>query len=494
MEKDRSKLTVTILDLTLEIIYLLTGEDYAVVKKTSSDHGMPNSGPCMPGRWSTSQSPLMETPPPSLTPERNNDLKIIKVTNRIIELLTAEVPVRCQDVTVHFSMEEWDYMEARTDLYKDIMMENLTPSKSSDGSSNRNPPERCTGPLYYQEAAQENHPIPHRYQANRSSNRNSAERSTGPLYCQDPTKEDHNISQDYQEDGLMVIKVEAVEEDESRVTQRIIAEEEVWHVDINEEEIHPEISTGGQYRWCNPENMPVLSVHDGIEGHSIPGEYSGEYYIAQNLHPGSYSSHLSSDASAYGGEFSFCAPPVTSEVPPGTLCMVGKPYSCAECGKCFERESSLVLHQKGHIHDLKPYSCSECEKDFAHKSYLDTHLRIHTGVRPHLCSECGKSFVYKSELNKHQRTHTGEKPYTCSVCGKSFGWKSVLIKHMRIHTGEKPYSCSECGKSFSQKVILTEHQRTHTGEKPFSCSECGKCFTWRKAFVSHQKMHMLENF
>ncbi|XP_073450799.1 uncharacterized protein [Aquarana catesbeiana] len=116
MEEDRSHMTEKILNLTLEIIYLLSGEDYVVVKKSS---GEPISG-----GWSRTQSPTMVPPPPSPIPERSKEQKILELTTMMVHLLTGEVPIRCQDVTVYFSMEEWEYLEGHKDLYKDVMMEN----------------------------------------------------------------------------------------------------------------------------------------------------------------------------------------------------------------------------------------------------------------------------------------------------------------------------------------------------------------------------------
>ncbi|XP_075705069.1 gastrula zinc finger protein XlCGF66.1-like [Rhinoderma darwinii] len=134
MDKEREGVAESILNFTLEIIYLLTGEDYTIVKKTSGECVTPSSRPHGSGEWSRTKTPITEPPPHSLIHERNNE-KILDLTHKIIELLTGEVPIRCQDVTVYFSMEEWEYIEEHKDLYKDVMMEdhrNRTPPGKRD--------------------------------------------------------------------------------------------------------------------------------------------------------------------------------------------------------------------------------------------------------------------------------------------------------------------------------------------------------------------------
>ncbi|CAI9573281.1 unnamed protein product, partial [Staurois parvus] len=145
MEEHQSHMTERILNLTLEIIYLLIGERFPLVK--SADH-------------MTITVPLCG----SLKPERDNMQKILEVTKKMMELLTGEVPIRCQGVTVYFSMEEWEYLEGHKDLYKDVMMDNQPPLTSPDGSSHGNPPERCPRPLYSRDSTQEGHTILHHHQ------------------------------------------------------------------------------------------------------------------------------------------------------------------------------------------------------------------------------------------------------------------------------------------------------------------------------------------
>ncbi|XP_073506923.1 gastrula zinc finger protein XlCGF66.1-like [Phyllobates terribilis] len=133
MNKDRDKMVERIINLTLEIIFHLTGEDYTVVKKTSSDRCQT---PVSEGRGGT-LSPIPGPPPHSRIHEDINDQKILELTNKMIELLTGEVPIRCQDVTVYFSMEEWEYLEGHKDRYKEVMMEEHRP-RTSPGLSKRN--------------------------------------------------------------------------------------------------------------------------------------------------------------------------------------------------------------------------------------------------------------------------------------------------------------------------------------------------------------------
>ncbi|XP_071992130.1 gastrula zinc finger protein XlCGF66.1-like [Engystomops pustulosus] len=147
MERDRDKMAESVLHLTLEILYRLTGEDYTLVKKTSSERC---PAPVYE-EWGGPLHPIPGSPPHPLIHEEMNVQEILELTMKMAELLTGEVPIRCQDVAVYFSMEEWEYVEGHKDLYQDVMMEDPRPLTSPVTSRERRSPERCPRPLLPQD-------------------------------------------------------------------------------------------------------------------------------------------------------------------------------------------------------------------------------------------------------------------------------------------------------------------------------------------------------
>ncbi|XP_068111978.1 oocyte zinc finger protein XlCOF7.1-like [Hyperolius riggenbachi] len=547
MVKDGGHMTDRILNLSLEIIYLLTGENYVAFKLSDG---------LVPSNLMNTQSHNIE---PSSHSLNKKNKKVQEVTSEMIELLTAEVPVKCQDVTVCFSMEEWDYLGEHKDLYEGVVMENQPPLTSPDQYSTIAPSEQRAGPCYSQDSqdcTQENECTPHLYQNKETHERGDGQykveipseictgtpndRSTlegfpSCLSSQDHTLEDQKILHHYQDENLNNMGVKGTGDTEQMsVTRRepykeikippeISADPEYTNemqrnigvkegeisAQIKQEELHSDIGTDGQYYRRNLEKHPIFTPDGEIEDYVLTPDSTKD---CLNYQPMPHNPHLSCDLSIHEGGFADHVPAATHH----TAQTAGDVFLCSECGKCFTQGAELLLHQRSHevekpysypklgfvfsrkseinkhlrVHTSgKPFSCLECGKCFTAKSNLATHRRIHSGEKPFSCLECGKCFSQRAHLLSHRMTHTGEKPYSCSECGKCFTERSNLDRHQRIHSGEKPFVCTECGKSFSQKGHLISHQMTHTGERPYSCSKCGRCFSERSNLDRHQRTH-----
>ncbi|KAG8429879.1 hypothetical protein GDO86_018974 [Hymenochirus boettgeri] len=56
--------------------------------------------------------------------QKENAKKILDLISNIIHLLTGEVAIRCEDVSIYFSMEEWEYLKGNKTLYREVIKEN----------------------------------------------------------------------------------------------------------------------------------------------------------------------------------------------------------------------------------------------------------------------------------------------------------------------------------------------------------------------------------
>ncbi|XP_077112558.1 uncharacterized protein LOC143767924 [Ranitomeya variabilis] len=493
MDMDRDKMAESILHLTLEILFRLTGEDYTAEKKTTSERCQdPVSEGC-----ERLLSPITRPPSHPLIHEYINDQKFLEHIYKMTELLTREVPTRCQDVAVYFSMEEWEYLEGHKDLYKDIMMAFPQPLTSPDLSSKRTTPERCPRPLLPQDCKQEDPIVPQDHQGEDLTRINTAEMYVrGDEWCKEEIP-----AYDYPDD--------CTRRSEGQLTSSIFKYDDLENLQDTTEvnaitpvitsSLHSkDLSADPLKQIMSSDSLPTTKQNQshkrGIKNQTAPKAKKsfscsecGKYFNTK--------AHLDNHKRTHTGEKPFscseCGKCFNRKEVLGRHQRThtgDRPFLCSECGKCFNMKAHLDYHQRTHTGE-KPFSCSECGKCFNTKAYLDTHKRTHTGEKPFSCSECGKCFNTKAYLDTHKRTHTGEKPFSCSECGKCFNRKEVLGRHQRTHTGDRPFLCSECGKCFNMKAHLDYHQRTHTGEKPFSCSECGKCFNRKELLVRHQRTH-----
>ncbi|XP_077127743.1 uncharacterized protein LOC143783209 [Ranitomeya variabilis] len=412
MNDDNGHLSQEILKLTLEIIYLLTGEDCIVIKKTSEE-------------------PVMAPQPASVIQRENYDKKILQLTNQISQLLSREVPLRCDDITVYFSMEEWDYVEGHKSLYKDMAMDDddeLSTLGQHDSMKTKEDIE---------------------------------------IVKADHTWKHEEMLQEFQgENYIIPFPITTVFS-----TDLSLDFSECMGPSLDASDSIPR--SDGIFTDLEPNNCVIQNLTD-LPLDCLPDQRSppDSADIIPNVYP-------KSDE---------CVIQSLNFISKNTIYTSKKTWPCPECERSFTSKKSLATHMKTHTGE-KPLTCFECGRQFIHYRSLFDHRRIHTGERPFSCSECGKCFRHYRSLLDHQLIHTGEKPFSCSECGKCFRHYRSLVDHQRIHTGEKPFSCSECGKCFRHKVGLLRHQRTHTGEKLYGCLECGKRFAQKISLDRHIRIH-----
>ncbi|KAM4664533.1 uncharacterized protein O3C94_012606 isoform 4-T5 [Discoglossus pictus] len=128
MMEEKNEISSKILNYALQIIHLLTGKDYIIVRKYS-EHNTDRSSLQEPDGLCKTQSPITISLTNSHTQETNHkrkmmNEKILELINKIADLLTVEDSAEFDEVAVYFSKEDWDSQEEEHNkFYKDVMLE-----------------------------------------------------------------------------------------------------------------------------------------------------------------------------------------------------------------------------------------------------------------------------------------------------------------------------------------------------------------------------------
>ncbi|XP_068112259.1 gastrula zinc finger protein XlCGF48.2-like isoform X3 [Hyperolius riggenbachi] len=524
VEKDISNMSM--LDLILEVIYLLTGEDCLVLKKPS-------------GRALTA---ITVPPRPTLTSKRYR--KILQVIKKMTELLKGEDGKNL----------------GGKNPYKDVKSKNQQPVTAPDGSNNRNPSETHSGPLYSLDSPTESYNIPQHYQNIDQINVKEEEEEmyvdgdgsfitdpqdqyTGPFYSQDSSEEHYRFPHCQQmdtEDEALGYEMddEPWEEEEilseispdTGVTEDVKLEEEESLVVIKEEELPVEISTDtGVTQDIKDEEEESLVV---IKEEELPAEISRDTRVTEDVKDEEEESLVM----------------IKEEELPAEICTGGEKtseghsVSSAECkredinisadpagGNLFPAElpeihpsPDITIH--GHLPDSaeagthstaqetkNPFHCTRCRKWFLMKSPSEQSQKLNTSGIKFMCPNCGLCTLRNTGLPLANPVDNCDKIATFSAvkscspqmlaalehqinqpreeASKDSGHEKPCLGEDQSSTLKKLFKCSECTRCFTRRQALRQHERIHMAEKPYPCLECGKCFIHESSLILHQKGH-----
>ncbi|XP_077321458.1 uncharacterized protein LOC143955250 [Lithobates pipiens] len=502
-DKTRSHVMERIINLTLDILYLLTGEDY-IVLKMSYGQVTHSSSPCVSGGFGRTQIPTSK-----LTPDRN-EKKILEVTQKIIDLLTGEEGGR--------SVQEMSCMS------KFLGQEENHVLSSEDESSNRAAPMRCPRPLYSrdQEENLNNGKSKDRSQnavifcikkeANVSGETSKARRRGRPRKKrtlgaaprpQSPLslKDIHVITEDFQDEAreVMASEDDLQNQNKEQVTKDLHTggsqdkPASVPAMEVEEDEDDNEESSRSR-RWRPPKEaeLSIMTEEEEEEEEESPRKDS-DWEISADGSPhriGPSRDDSSEDSIIKISLDNVQEASEAAEAVNQSFCRRGKKitFTCLDCGRCFASSEQLQSHHKVHTGEA-PFSCMACGSSFSSSEELGEHVAVHTSEKLFACSQCGKCFTIKANLIAHRRMHVGDKPFACAECGRRFALRSSLEAHLPVHAIEKPYPCALCGKCFTTSGRLAVHQTTHTGEKTYECEDCGKIFTTSSSMNRHRRTH-----
>ncbi|XP_063814114.1 oocyte zinc finger protein XlCOF7.1-like [Pseudophryne corroboree] len=552
MSKYRNKMTESIINLTLEIIYLLTGEDYIVVNMTSGERETPCSCPRVSLGLSRTQNPITEFPPRSLIHEKHNEQKILKLTNKIIQLLTGEVPIRCEDVTIYFSMEEWEYIEGHKDLYKEDIMKNHRTLPTVDGFA----AEETSGDFQPQFTKcnsikdDKNNKTSHQAKCLKIEGKNEitriSEKDVTKMITQPISLEDGNIMDidnytptDHTQYTATLIKEESVLYEggnlidtdnytptgHTQYTSTHIKEEPVLYDGGNLIDTDNHTTTGHtQCTSTHSKEEPVLCDGGDLTHTNMYTPTGHTQYTPTHVKEASFSCDKGnlthSDIYTSTGNIEYTSPHIKEEpvsydggghtdtdnytppyhtqhtetkLLPRDVCEESNLNSCTPMDQ-LPKDIDILDFSKWELCPEKTHNPSlvtypECREIVTNKSTPPLSPRTCVGDKTTFCPDWWRSFGSNSNLAAPQKVHSVPKPHHFYNREKRFTKQSDYYRHQRFNTKEREFFCFQCGKCFSSNPDLIRHQRIHTGERPFPCTECGKSFNQKSILVTHQRTH-----
>ncbi|XP_018121565.1 oocyte zinc finger protein XlCOF22-like isoform X1 [Xenopus laevis] len=527
--QDPDQLHETILTLTLEIIYLLTGEGYTVTKKSGDDMPLPQScTDCMLGGACRHHvtSPTV-APPPGSVIQKENAKKILELMSNIIQLLTGEVAIRCEDVSLYFSLEEWQYLKGNKSRYREVIEENWKQLRSLGGEYGGGRDSEWDLGADVCDANK-----PDKTEAEEADSWGEGNPPNTDISANDPQTPTNCISHGIKAEPTSW--EEGEDSDSSRSPPKKQIQGAVPPTEIMGSTVEATVRLGNGY------GEPLLW---GLEEHSVSNIKPLKKRIKRTILPIMPSSSNQSSPGKYVSA-AIKDKPVSREdddddddegsdcsiVFPIEQRQVEKPSADMGCGlndslsgnsisdaineepSSWDEDSSVEQEQgKLQPTDIMGFSL-KLRAPAYHSITMEaatrgkgtppnTDISVANQHSPNCLSNGNNEEAAAWEIGEPSdfiaNTHREEPPADTMGTsltdrlpgGNCTEYNKVIESASPMQAEVQSFTCYECGKCFVSQRDLFKHLRIHTGKKTFLCCECGMCFVHQIDLHRHMKSH-----